>query len=289
MADTAPTARLMAALVVHHLRSFWRNPFGAFFTVVFPLVLVVILGGLFGDSALIVGQRWVPQGETLDGSVAFSQVIIPAVAAFAVAMAGYVHLATATASDRQDGTLKRLRSTPLPPTTYLTSRMVTAAVIGTTCAAVVIAYGVAAVAMPLTGAGLPLAALAIVLSAAAFAALGLMVAGLTPPGAVSAVAFGTILPLAFISEVFLHGMALPPVISAAGWAFPLRHLSVLLRETLTAPGTSGMPTAVSFAVIVAWGAVALAVTRATFAWDASSPRRRRRQATSDTAATSTAR
>jgi ABC-2 type transport system permease protein len=268
MSDRDPNpVRLVWVQARHHDRTFWRNPLGAFFTAAFPLLLLLILGLLFGGERLLIGERWVSSEPDTPGAVPSAQVITPAMAAFAVAMAGYIHVAGATAADRADGTLERLRATPLPSWGYLTGRILAAVWIALLTATLVIAAGGLLTEMEIAWRGIPAALLTVVVGAITFAALGLMLVALVPPGSVQAIAFATLLPLAFISEIFLHGNALPAGVAAVASAFPLRHLGVALRDALD-PATAGAGLDwIALAVMLGWTVCAGLLAAARFSWD----------------------
>lgn len=105
-----PRARRMARLVwvqlVASLRQFVRNPVAAFFTLIFPLMFVVVFNLLNADVYLRASS-----GAT----VRFAQYFTPGIAAFGIITACYSSLAVTTVSQRDLGVLKRVRGTPLPP------------------------------------------------------------------------------------------------------------------------------------------------------------------------------
>ncbi len=80
---------------------------------------------------------------------------------------------------------------------------------------------------------------------ASFGALGFAVLGLVRwAQAFTAVALGTLLPLGFISDVFVVGARMPAVLATAGDVLPVKHLVHVLDDTLWGPaaakqGTSG--------------------------------------------------
>src|SRR5687767_3462473 len=82
-------------------RMFWRNPSAAFFNFLFPLILLALFGAVFaGDQ------------EALD-------VIVPGIAGMAVMSTTFTALAWSMTFLREQGILKRMRGTPLPPSVYL--------------------------------------------------------------------------------------------------------------------------------------------------------------------------
>src|SRR5262249_10983562 len=93
----------LAHLLWHQVRyeqlSFWRNPQSAFFTFVFPVVIIVIFGAMFGGdgpSSYFYGRSPL-------------QYYVPTIAAVSVLGSCYSQLAIVLAMRRQDGILKRVR------------------------------------------------------------------------------------------------------------------------------------------------------------------------------------
>lgn len=237
-----------------------RDPMSLFFAVLFPVALVSFFSSIYGDEA-----RW--------GGLPLPQYLAAAFAVYGVATSGLVNLPGTIAEHRAHGTLKRLRGTPAPPWSYIAGRIVAAVVVG-----VVTVVMTFLVAVGLFDATLPpstwlASLLAVILGACCFAACGLAIVALVDgPQAVIAVSLSTLLPLSFISDIFISIEEMPTVMSAIGWAFPLRHA---VRATVAA--TSGAALDGVFwqhlAVLVAWtlGAGLLAWRR--FRWEPHAARR----------------
>ena len=86
-------------------RSFRRNPPAAFFTVVFPLMFLVIFNLLFGDDPI----------DVAGGVTSASTFYVPAIAALSIISACYTNVAMSVSITHDRGVLKRLRGTPCPP------------------------------------------------------------------------------------------------------------------------------------------------------------------------------
>ena len=104
-------AGLVLAQIRYQNRIFWRTPVSAFFTIAFPLMFLVLFTALFGNDEI----------STL--GVTTAQFYAPALAVFGVASATYTNLAITTAIARDDGILKKIRGTPLPPSLYILGRV----------------------------------------------------------------------------------------------------------------------------------------------------------------------
>jgi ABC-type multidrug transport system permease subunit len=178
-------------------------------------------------------------------------------------VAGYVDMPEAVVGARSAGVLKRLRGTPLPFRWYVTGRVGAALVTALLGAAVLAVVGVGFLGVRLPAARIPVVLLAIGVGTLCFAALGLAVAALLPRArSLVAVTLGTLLPLCFVSEVFVVGdQPLPGGLVAVADVFPLRHL---LRALLTATEPDGVGAGIAWghlAVLAAWAALALLVAR----------------------------
>jgi ABC-2 type transport system permease protein len=233
-------------------RLFWRSRESAFFTFLLPIILLVLLGSVYGDED-IEGVRAAPY-------------LVAGLIGYGVVATAFAGLAINLVIRRESGVLKRVRGTPLPPAVYL------AAVIASVL--VVIAIQVAAqllIGRFLLDAGWPSAfgsfVVVVLIGASCFAALGLAVTGFVRSGeGSSAVVNAIYLPMTFISGVFFSVNALPGFLEAIADVLPLTYLLDLVRASFIdgeAVGSSGT----ALGVVFAWGAAGLAVALRTFRWE----------------------
>jgi ABC-2 type transport system permease protein len=243
-------------LALHELRAqqvlFWRNREAAFFTFLFPVILLVLLGSVYGD-------------EPIEGVQAATYLVV-GLLGYGVAAAAFASLAITLVVRREAGLLKRVRGTPLSPAFYL------GAVIGSTIIIVALQVLVQLlIGRYVLGAHLPGSpasfAVAILLGAAAFAALGLAVSAVvrTAEGS-SAVVNAIYLPMAFISGAFFPTRELPSFLKGVAEALPLTHLLRLIRATfIEGDGLAGSPQAL--AALAAWGLGGLLFALRMFRWE----------------------
>jgi ABC-type transport system involved in multi-copper enzyme maturation permease subunit len=88
------------------------------------------------------------------------------------------------------------------------------------------------------------------------------------------VTLGTLLPLCFISDVFVVGASYPPVVQGVSWFFPLRHATNALTEATHSIGIGGGFSWVHLGVIAAWTLAAAFVVAMRFSWVRLEPRSR---------------
>lgn len=239
---------------LHELRAqqrlFWRNREAAFFSFFFPILLLALIGSVYGD-------------EPIEGVRAPTYLLV-GLLGYGVAANAFAGLAITLVVRREAGLLKRVRGTPLRPETYL------AAVIGST----VIVIGLQVVAQLLLGvfaldADWPerpaLFVFAILTGAAAFAALGIAITTVvrTAEGS-SAVVNAVYLPMAFISGVFFSTEEMPAFLEAISEILPLTYFLDLIRATFV-PRESFAASAV--AAVVVWGVLGIVVAVRMFRWE----------------------
>jgi len=243
-----------AALAWHQVRyeqlSFWRNPQSAFFTFVFPVVIIVIFGALF---------RTVGRSSYFYGLSAL-QYYVPTIAAMSVLGSCYSQLAIVLAMRRQEGILKRVRATPLPAWAYFLGLLAHCLVVAVTDVALIVGIGA------LFGAPRPAhwLALAVTLAvgAACFCGLGVAVASLVRNAeAAPAVVQLVLFPLLFLSGTYLpiHSAAL----NSVSGMLPIRPFNQALLGALTGPGLAWT----HLAVLAAWGIAGAVVGVRRFRWN----------------------
>ena len=231
-------------------RSFWRNPPAAFFTFAFPLLFMFVFNTLFGDGA--------------------AGFFTPAIIVFSVVTATFTNLAMTVAIARDEGILKRIRGTPLPTWAYLAGRIGHAVLVAALLVLIVAAFGAVLYGVPVPWGAAPAILLVLVVAAAAFSALGLALAGVIPNAdAAPAVVNAVVLPVLFISNVFVDMSDAPGWLDTVSHVLPVRHFADAMLELYRATGVAAVPW-LEVGVIAAWGAAAVLVALRFFSWE---PRR----------------
>lgn len=242
-------------LFLHQLRSeqlvFWRSREAAFFIFIFPLLLFVLLGSIY--SGKIYG---LPAPEAL----------LAGLVGYGCANTAFAGLAIQLVIRREDGILKRLRSTPLPPATYIGSLLVSTLVVFALQTVALFLIGRAFYGTPFpSDVGSFVAA--VVIGAAVFAALGTATASVirSAEGSSAVVNF-ILLPMAFLTGSFGPTRHYPAFLRAIGDVLPLKYLIELVNAVyLHGRGFWTQPGAL--AVLAAWGAAGLVFTVFRFRWE----------------------
>lgn len=260
MTSFPSTARLIIEQTRYQVLTSLRSPVGMFFTIGLPLLMLVLFNALFGDGTV----------DTPGGSWSVQQFYTGGLAAFTAVSATYTNLVNVVPIRRDEGILKRWRSTPIPPSVYLAGWILGALSIALLGVVLQLTLGVIAYDLTIELAKVPAMILTFVVGVGSFAALGLAVAGLVPSAdSAPAVANATILPLAFVSDVFIVVDDPPRWLDLVGDIFPLKPFVNSFQNTLNpfvdAPGFTWD----KIGFVLLWGLVGGVIATKTFTWEPS--------------------
>jgi ABC-2 type transport system permease protein len=191
---------------------------------------------------------------------------VAAMASFAVITACYNNIAIGLTFQRDSGVLKRTNGTPLPAASYFAARVLHALLVALLLVAITAAFGrVFYQAEVPTGATLVRFLAMLVVGAASFCALGFAVTAVIPnPDAAAPIVNATILPLLFLSGIFIPlGDDAPAWITWTARIFPVKHFADGLQA-----GFLGTAFRWSDVLIVGlWGLAGLIVAARFFSWE----------------------
>jgi len=238
-------------------RIFWRTPISAFFTIFFPLLIFVVFSLAFGN-------------ETIDYlGITTAQFYAPSLAVFSAVSATYTNISITTAYQRDEGILKRVRGTPLPPWIFFGGKILSSILIALIGTLIMIGAGILFFGLQLYVETIPILIVTFFFGVATFAALGLLVAALAPTGqAATAIANATLLPLAFVSGVFIiPGEDAPSWLTAVSDFFPLSHFAAPFVAAFTPEATRPAFEWTDLAYLALWGIVAMVLAIRWFRWE----------------------
>jgi ABC-2 type transport system permease protein len=261
-ATRAPFSRRSArALVLHQLRydglSFLRNGQSRFFTLALPVMFLVIFCAVFGNGTVHVAG----------GKIKESSYYVPGLVALGVISASFVNLVISVTAQRESGILKRRRSTPVPAWVLIAGRALTAVITAGAIAVVLIAIGAVAYGAHVPGRTIPAIALTIAAGATSFCLLGYaLTSAIESADSAQPVVQAVMLPLYFISGVFVPSDIIPGWLTDVANVFPVRHLAQALLKAFN-PHTTGAGFAwADLLILVLWGCAGLLVAVRRFAW-----------------------
>jgi ABC-2 type transport system permease protein len=243
------------SLIGHQIRyeqlSFWRNPQNAFFTFIFPVVVITVFGLLFGGAG---------RSPYFYGLTAL-QYYVPTIAGVSVLGACYSQLAIVLAMRRQDGILKRVRATPLPAWAYFMGLLAHCVVVSVVDVVLIAAVG-RAFGVPFPGHWLAIA-VTLLLGAASFCALGVAVASLVRNAeAAPAVVQLVLFPLVFLSGTY--GPIHSDMVNTIAGYLPIRPFNLALLGPFAERAGFDWH---SMGVLAGWGAVGAVIAIRRFRWN----------------------
>lgn len=240
-------------------KAFWRNPASAFFTFAFPLMFLVIFTALLGHGTVAIGPRVINT----------TTYYVAAMASFAVISACYTNIAISVTFQRDAGVLKRTNGTPLPRAAFLGARMLHALLIAILLVAITAAFGRAfySAAIP-SGGSLIRFLIMLLIGAASFCALGFAITAAIPNADASpAIVNATILPLLFLSGIFIpFGNNTPSWVLWLARIFPVKHFADGMQAGFIGTGFHWS----DVLIVALWGIGGLILAARFFSWE---PRR----------------
>lgn len=222
--------KLLGKLTVVELKLFLREPLTVLFALALPLILLLILGGVFGNEADAEFYRGV-------GPMDF---YVPAYVALVTASVGLISVPVHVAENRERGVLRRFQASGVPVWAIAGAEIVVAVLI-----AVVSSIVLVAAAVPIYDFAGPdsigLVVAAFLLTAVTFGTLGVLL-GAVLPTARSAQALGILL---WFVMLLLGGAGPPPEVLSDAMGvvsdvLPLTHAVAIVQRgwISTDPGWS---------------------------------------------------
>jgi ABC-2 type transport system permease protein len=242
------------------LKEFFRQRESVVFTLVFPVLLLVVFGAVLDYD--------------LGAGVTFTQYFVAGVIAAGILGASLQNMAISIATERADGTLKGLYGTPMPRSAYFVGKVVQVLAVTALIIAILLAVGAVFYGVDLpSAADWPTFAWVTALGAAACTLLGIAVSSLARNGrSASATVTPIALVLQFISGVFFQFSQVPGWMQTVAALFPLKWMaqglrSVFLPDALAAQEPAGTWELGRVAlVLAAWCVAGLVLCVLTFRW-----------------------
>jgi ABC-2 type transport system permease protein len=210
--------RALWKLTIVQAKLYLREPIGAFFTLLFAPLVLILFGFIYGNDpvTMLDGRGWM-------------DVTVPAYVGLIVGTVGLMSVPIGTAAAREKGVLRRFHASPLRPLTYLVADVVV--YLSMTLLGILLLFVVGRIVYNIRIDGNLFSLLTgICLGSFSFMAGGYLLAGLAPTARVAQVV-GMVL---FYPMMFLSGAAVPLEVMPEGVRdisrfLPMTHVVTLVK------------------------------------------------------------
>jgi ABC-2 type transport system permease protein len=247
------------------LKMYFREKEAVFFSFAFPIVMLLMFSVIFGPSF--------NKGDT--AGVTAARFFLPGMVSAGVMLTSFQSISLSVSTERDDGTLKRLRATPIPPVSYFLGKIGLVAV--TSMAQFALLLLIAALAF---GVQLPTDSQrwvtffwVFVMGVATGTVLGIAYSSVsTSARSAGAVIIAPVLILQFISGVYFAFRDLPEWLKQVASVFPLKWIAQGMRSVFFPESWQTQEMARTWEhgrtalVLLLWLVIGLLLCARTFRW-----------------------
>ena len=244
------------------VKQFMRQRESVVFTLLFPVLLLLIFGSVFKDE--------------IAPDVTFSQYFVAGMIASGLVNTGFQQLAITIPMERDDGTLKRLRGTPAPASSYFIGKIILVFVSMSIQVILLLIFGVLlyGIALPSDSAHWITFIWVMLLGLISSTLLGIAFSSVPKSGrGASAVVSPIVIILQFFSGVFFVFTQLPSWMQNFAAIFPLKWLTqgmraVFLPDSFAAQEVAGSWELGKIALFLGiWSIAGFFLALKTFRWE----------------------
>ncbi len=197
---------------------FLREPVGAFFTLVFPLIMLFLFGTIYGNNP--------PPGSNTQGAI---DALIPAFTALVIGMVGLMPVTITLATYRENGILRRLRTTPVSPLVVMLAQVIVVFAMTSLGMLLLVAAGVLVYHVQIQGNAFSMLG-GFILSSLSFFGIGFILAGIMPTARTAQViAMVLLYPMLILSGAGFPRELMPATVQQVAAFVPLTYVVNLLR------------------------------------------------------------
>jgi ABC-2 type transport system permease protein len=240
-------------VVLNEARLTWRRPIGLIAGVALPVMLTVLFGELPSFR----------QAPASFGGISLFDAYVPVLAVFSLAMLALLGLPIPLASYRELGVLRRLSTTPVPPSWLLAAQGLVQFCVAVTALAVILVTSVVAFGAPApkSAGGL---LVSVILSIAGLFPIGLMIAAMSKTAsAASVIGRLAFFPLIFFAGLWLPRALMPPVLLDISNYSPLGPAVQAIQSSML----TGFPSVQPLLVLAGYAVVFGFLAKRLFRWE----------------------
>lgn len=246
--------KAIKAYLRFELIMFFRNFITAFFLLIFPAMMLIIFGSIYGNKP-----------NALYGGFGAIDMFIPAYSGIVISVTGLMNIPLTLCEYREKGIFKRYRATPSDPSSVILAQLIINSVMTTIGMAFLIILGklVYQVKLP---ANIVQCLLLFLVSIFCIFAIGFFIGGLAPGmKAANSIAYLIFFPMLFLSGATIPYEILPPAARQVSKLFPLTYTVSAMKSVWNGGKISENINALL--LLLVFGAVFWTLSRYTFKWE----------------------
>jgi len=233
---------------------FLREPVGAFFTLAFPLMMLFLFGSIYGNEP-----------TPMFGGHGTIDISVPSYTAMIIATSGLMSITITMAAYRENGVLRRLRTTPVSPLVVLTAQVVVVFTMTSLGMLLLVITGNLVYHVRFEGNALSVLA-GFVLCCLSFFGLGFILAGVMRTARTAQIVGLVLLyPMLFLSGAGFPRELLPETIKKVSTFLPLTYVVNLLRGLWT--GEPWGKHLLDVGVLIGMLLLGIIISAKTFRWE----------------------
>jgi ABC-2 type transport system permease protein len=242
-------------MTLTELKLSFRNIMYIVFTFIFPPLILLLFGGIYGNEA----------GNPLYGGHGAMDVLTPAYMGMVLAVTGFMGLPSQLAEYRHNKVLKRFRATPLGKWQIMLPHFIVAAALCLAGTLLLVFLGKIAFDIHFFG-SIILFILSYLLCMTSIFSLGFLIAALAPNiRAANSISYLIFFPMLFLSGATMPLEKMPSAVQGISKALPLTHCNDLLKGAWT--GAPIRDLAVPLIVLAAVTLIAALISIRAFRWE----------------------
>lgn len=233
---------------------FFRNFVTAFFLLIFPTMMLLIFGSIYGNEP-----------NELYGGAGSVDMFVPAYSGIVIAVTGLMNIPMSIAEYRERGIFKRYRATTSKPQSVIFAQLIINAVMTFVGMCILVLVGKLFYHIELSN---NILQCLIVFAASVFCifSIGFFVGGIAPGmKAAGSLAYLIFFPMLFLSGATLPYEIFPDAVQKVAKCLPLTHTVSAMKSLWN--GGSLLDNLVEIIVILGSGIVFLFLSRITFRWE----------------------
>ncbi|HTX78244.1 MAG TPA: ABC transporter permease [Longilinea sp.] len=198
---------------------FLREPVSAFFTLIFPLLMLFIFGSIYGSNP-------VPGTTSTQSAIG---ALIPAFTAMVIGITGLMPITITLATYRENGILRRLRTTPVSPLVVMAAQVIVVFLMTCLGVLLLVIAGKLVYQVQFEGNAFSLMG-GFILGSLSFFGIGFILAGILPTARTAqVVAMVLLYPMLILSGAAWPRELMPNTVQTISAFLPLTYVVNLLR------------------------------------------------------------